>query len=129
MFKVEPQRANDSNIMENELSSNNKNSLTPKQFNTCINHMELNSSSENFNANGTERNGTELKTNLINYIKTETSHSRLRWPNQPKLYDKYWEAWINIIKTKYCKVRYFHLKTKFILGYWIKSHHSTYHIY
>ena len=45
-------------------------------------------------------NGTELKPNFINYIKTETSHSRLRWPNQPKLYDKYWEAWINIIKTK-----------------------------
>ena len=66
---------------------------------------------------------------LINYIKTETSKSRLRYPNQPKLHDKYWEAWINIIKKRYCKVRSFHLKKKFIIGHWIKTHHSTYHVY
>ena len=54
LFKIETQRENDSNIMENELSSNIKSSLTSKQFNTYRVHLGLNFLSESCNANGAE---------------------------------------------------------------------------
>ena len=122
LFKIEPQRANNTSIMENELSSNDKSSLTTKQFNTCRMYFGINFSSELHSANG-----TELKPNLPDYVKLQTSQSGLRWPYQPKPTAKYWKAWINIIKNRYCKLRSFHLMSKNILGHWIKAHHTTYH--
>ena len=69
LFKIDPRRANDTNIMENELSSNIKRSLTTKQFNACWMHLEVNILSEICNANE-----TELKHNLHDHDKIKTHH-------------------------------------------------------
>ena len=112
LFKIEPQRTNDTNIMENELSSTTKNSLTTNSFNACRIHLGINFLSGLCNANG-----NELKHNLINYDQPEISQYRIRWPNQPKPHEKYWKAWTNIINNRYCKVRSLHLKNKYIICY------------
>ena len=46
MFKLTKQRINDSNIMENELTNNNKLTTAAKKFNTCRLFLKVNYLSE-----------------------------------------------------------------------------------
>ena len=87
IFKIQPQRANDTNIMENKLLSNIKSVLTTKKFNLYRLYIEINFLSELYNANG-----MEMKPNLQDYDALATSQSQLRWPNQPKPTNKYWKV-------------------------------------
>ena len=77
MFKLTKQRINDSNIMENELTNNNKLTTAAKKFNAYRLFLQVNYLSEITTIDGKSLDDTIIGTNI-----TKMTESNLLWPNQ-----------------------------------------------
>jgi len=93
---ISKQRINDSNIMENELTNNNKLTTAAKKFNACRLFLQVNYLSEI-----TTIDGNFLDDTIIGTYITKRSESNLLWPNQTQPKSEHWKQWIKKIKQRY----------------------------
>ena len=123
-FKLTKQIINDSNVMENELTNNNKLTTTVKKFNACRLFLQVNYLSEITTIDGKSLDDTIIGTNI-----TKRSESTLLWPNQMQPKSEHWKKWIKKIKQRYCIPNLLQLKEQFIRGKWNQPNHKLTHNY
>ena len=85
-FKLTKQRINDSNIMKNELTNNNKFTIAANKFNLCQLFLQVNYLSEITTIVGKSLDDVIIGTNI-----TKRSESNLLWSNQMQPKSEHWE--------------------------------------
>ena len=78
-----------------------------------------------------DNSGTKLNEALITNDHDQRRLSRHKFPTQYKPTHKYWNQWIQYLKSKYYVYHSYQLQNKYQLGKWIKpvQYHTTTHRY